>query len=161
MPVVELLVCGEALRGDDGVAAAIVDALPRATAAMTRVRPVGQLMPDDLLGDGAPVIVIDAVDGPPAGEVIDLELPAIAAREPGDFVPSSCHALPLTMVVGIANQLRASPLQGRFVGIAGTDWEIGAALSPTVAISVPEAAERVAHWVRRLSAQEGRGGECA
>jgi hydrogenase maturation protease len=157
---VELLLCGEAARGDDAVATAIVDALPSATAAMVRVRQVGQLMPDDLLTDGSPVIVIDAVDGPPAGEVIDLDLRAVAELTP-DFVPSSCHALPLPLVVGIAARLRTPPLEGRFVGVAGGSWDIGAGLSSAVADSVPHAADRVAHWVRQLSATSPRAEQCA
>ena len=65
---VVLLVCGEPMRGDDGVAQAVLDVLSPETRRLTDVREVGQLMPDDLCDVGdAPVVLLDAVDGIAAG----------------------------------------------------------------------------------------------
>jgi hypothetical protein len=69
---VTLLVCGDPMRGDDAVAGAILGALPATSRHLADIRDVSGLMPDDLLGAEGPLIILDAVHGPPAGTVVDL-----------------------------------------------------------------------------------------
>jgi hydrogenase maturation protease len=148
---VELLVCGDLLRGDDGVGAAVVRGIAPDVAEMASVRAVGQLMPDDLLSQAGPVIVVDAVHGPPPGELVDVDL-AEVQHVADSIVPSSCHALPLPMVIGIARHLAPGPLEGRFIGVAGREWEIGSDLSPETAAGVGAAAVLVETWIRQFAA---------
>jgi hydrogenase maturation protease len=153
---VTLLICGEAMRGDDGVADIVLAALPASTRALADVRPVGQLMPDDLLDCEGPVIMVDAVDGPPPGEIVDLPLSALLAADSG-VNPGSSHALPLPITLAVAKQLRGALPEGRFVGLAADSYEIGAGLSPAVRDAVPVCAASLDHWVRVL-AHETRAG---
>ena len=157
---VRLLVCGEPMRGDDAVALVVLDALPEATRRMTDVGMVSQLMPDDLVDGDGPVLILDAVEGPDPGTVVDIPLSALAAAHDRGLAPASSHALPLPITLGVVEQLRGALPDGRLLGIAGDDYAIGAALSPAVAESVAACATRVNHWVRVL-AHERRARTCA
>lgn len=147
---VTVLVCGNPMRGDDAVGRAILGALSPATASLAAIRPLDGLMPDDLVDADGPVIVVDAVHGPPPGEVVDLPLVAVAAPD-RPVGASSSHALGLPAVVAVARALRGGRLEGRFVGVAGASWEHGAALSGVAAAAVPVATRHLAHWIRVLA----------
>ncbi len=147
---VVLLACGEPMRGDDALALAVLDALPPATRGMVEVRNVGQLMPDDLHGLNGAVIILDAVDGPPPGTVVDLPLSALADAHDHGVTPASSHALPLPVTLGIVGQLPGGLPEGRFIGVAGSAYTLGAPLSAIVRDAVPACAARVNHWVRAL-----------
>lgn len=156
MPLVTLLVCGEPMRGDDALALAVLDALPATVRAMADVSHVGQLMPDDLHPHASPVIVLDAVAGPAPGTLVDLPLDRLAAASAGgDFNPASSHALPLLITLGIVEHLPGGLPDGRFVGIGGSDYTLGAGLSPAVRDAIAPCAARVSEWLRVLANQEG------
>lgn len=148
---VTVLVCGEPMRGDDAVAEAVVRALPSPTAELADICRVGGLMPDDLLSAGDAVVVVDAVRGLPAGTVIDVPLDGVGALEADRVAPASSHALPLPAVVAIAEQLGGRRPEGRFVGVAGDGFTLGAALSPGVRDAIEPAAARLDHWIRVLA----------
>lgn len=148
---VTLLVCGEPMRGDDAVADQIVDLLPATTRSLADVRHVGALMPDDLTGASGPVILVDAVHGPPAGTVIDLPIDGLGELVEAGAAPGSTHALPLPMVLGLVEQLTGSLPEGRFIGVAGAGYGLGASLSEAVADAVAPAAARLGHWIRVLA----------
>jgi hydrogenase maturation protease len=150
MRKVVLLACGEPMRGDDALAVAVLDALPATTRAMVEVRPVGQLMPDDLHDVDGAVIVLDAVDGPAPGTVVDLPLSALTDAYDRGVTPASSHALPLPVTLGIVGRLPGGLPEGRFVGVAAADYTLGAPLSTAVRDAVPACAARVNHWVRAL-----------
>ena len=160
MRPVTVLVCGEPMRGDDGVAEAILDHLPPTTHSLLRVEHVGQLTPDHLLAAEGPVILLDAVDGPPAGEVADLPLAALLAASDAGISPASSHGLPLPATIEIVERLAGALPEGRFIGIAGADYRLGAPLSAGVRDAVPRCAERLDHWARVL-AHETRRPTCA
>jgi hydrogenase maturation protease len=146
-----LLACGEPMRGDDALALAVLDELPATTRSMVEIRPIGQLMPDDLHDVGGPVIVLDAVDGPPPGTLVDLPLAALSEAYEHGLSPASSHALPLSVTLGIVGRLPGGLPDGRFVGVAASDYTLGAPLSPVVRAAVPACAARVNHWVRALA----------
>jgi hydrogenase maturation protease len=156
MPPVTLLVCGEPMRGDDALALAVLDALTPSARAMADVRHVGQLMPDDLHPHASPVIVLDAVDGPAPGTLVDLPLDGLAAASAGgDFNPASSHALPLPITLGIVERLSGGLPDGRFLGIGGADYTLGAGLSPAVRDAIAPCAVRLSEWLTVLAKQEG------
>jgi hydrogenase maturation protease len=148
---VVLLACGEPMRGDDALALAVLDELPPTTLAMVDVRPIGQLMPDDLHDLDGAVIVLDAVDGPPPGTVVDMPLSGLSDAYARGLSPASSHALPLPITLGIVGQLPGGLPDGRFVGVAASDYTLGAPLSAAVRAAVPACAARVNHWVRVLA----------
>lgn len=151
MSRVTLLACGEPLRGDDGVARAIVRRLPAATRPLAEVREVGGLMPDDILDAGAPLIVIDAVHGPPPGTLIDLPLAQLAGVADAGPTPSSSHVLPIGTVLGIVERLGGDLSESRFIGVAAADFAMGASLSRPVRRAVEVAAVRCAYWIEILA----------
>ena len=156
MPRVTILVCGEPLRGDDGVALAVADALDRTGDPAIQIRKVGSLMPDDLVAIVGPVVVLDAVVGPAPGSVVDLPLAAVAAD--GSSIPParSSHALPLPATLGIVAHLRDNGLPpGRFLGIAIGRVGFGEQMTPEVAAAIPRAARRLAAWVRVFADTDG------
>jgi hydrogenase maturation protease len=146
---VSVLACGDPLRGDDAVAEAVLRALPATTLRLCDVRQVGGLMPDDLM-DAEPVIVVDAVHGPPPGTVIDLPLSALSELYASGVTPGSSHALPMPLVLGIVDRIAGRLPDGRFLGVAGEDFTLGAPLSALVERAVPGCAARLNHWVRVL-----------
>lgn len=157
---VTLLVCGDPMRGDDAVAAAILDALPARTLRLFDVEYVGQLMPDDLLAASGPLILVDAVEGPKPGQIVDLPLASLLQAHAAGISPASSHALPLPITLAIAERLAGGLPAGRFVGVAGAGYAIGAPLTPAVRDAVPHCAERLNHWIRVL-AHETRSPACA
>jgi hydrogenase maturation protease len=150
MRPVTVLVCGDTMRGDDGVGAAIVDALAPTTEHLATVRHVGGLMPDDLVDVEGPVIIVDAACGPPPGEVVDLPLDAIGSTS-GPVGIGSSHAIPLPAVLEMARAMSGGHLEGRFVGIAGSRWQLGQPLSAEVRAALPAASAHLAHWIRVLA----------
>ena len=148
---VTLLLCGEPMRGDDAVAERIVDLLPATTRSLADVCHVGALMPDDLIGAGAPVILVDAVHGLPPGSVIDLPIDGLTELVEAGIAPGSTHALPLPMVLALVEQLAGRLPAGRFIGVAGAGYGLGSPLSEEVAEAVGPAAARLGHWVRVLA----------
>ena len=151
MRTVTILVCGDAMRGDDGVAAEILRRLPPTTLHLADVRHVGGLMPDDLLAAPEPIIVLDAVAGPTPGEVIDLPLGRLRAGSGAALAPHSSHGLPMQAVLAIAERIGGELPGGRFIGIAGDEFGIGTAISDAAMAAVPLAAARLGHWVRVLA----------
>jgi hydrogenase maturation protease len=160
MQRITIFVCGDPLRGDDAVADALVRALPGTTRGLSEAIAVGGLMPDDLLDHPGPVIVVDAVRGLPPGTVVDLPLSAVRGLVEAGVTPGSSHALPLPTVLGVVEAICGSALAGRFIGVAGEDFGIGAALSGSVRAAVEPGAARLGHWIRAL-AHGGRAAACA
>jgi hydrogenase maturation protease len=151
MARVTLLVCGEAMRGDDALALRAVAALPAEVSALAEIREIGQLSPDELLDAPAPVIVVDAVSGPPPGELVDMALGDVARMGDGAPHAASTHALPLATAIGLSIRLRGSAPEGRFLGMAGAEYGIDLPLSPVVADALPRLTDAIARWIRDLS----------
>jgi hydrogenase maturation protease len=148
------------MRGDDAVAAAVVNAMPPTTRRLIEAVHVGGLMPDDLVAAVPPVIVIDAVHGLPAGVVVDRPLDELADLFDAGITPGSSHALPLPMVLKIVERLNGALPEGRFIGVAGEAFGLGMGLSDRVAGAVDPAASVLNHWIRVL-AHERRAVACA
>ena len=151
MRPVTVLVCGEPLRGDDGVANAVIQHLPPATHSLLRIEHVGLLTPDHLLAAEGPVILLDAVDGPPAGTIVEMPLSTLREASDAGISPASSHGLPLQASIEIVERLSGTPLDGRFIGVAGADFRLGAPLSAAVHAAVPDCAQRLNHWARALA----------
>lgn len=158
---VRVLVCGEPMRGDDAVAEAVVDALPPATRRLSDVRVIGGLMPDHLTDADGPIILVDAVHGPPAGTIIDLPLADLPGAFDAGMTPGSSHALPLPMVLGLARAMTGADPDGRFIGVAGADFALGAPLSAAVRQAVGPGAARLNHWIRVLAHARRETSTCA
>jgi hydrogenase maturation protease len=135
---VEILVCGNADRADDGVGIAVAEALRDRLPADVRLRIVGQLQIDDLLAiaPGAAIIVIDAATGVRGGRVVELPLDGLLARD-DDFRPRSSHALGFREVLGVADVIRGHPLVGRIVAVGGVRFGPGGLMSPSVLRAIP------------------------
>ncbi|MFL5774807.1 MAG: hydrogenase maturation protease [Chloroflexota bacterium] len=148
-----ILACGDPSRGDDGAGLAVADRLARSGCADARIRRVGQLQAEDLIAALAhgPCIVVDAVRGGEAGQVVELPLGGLASAS-SDVVPASTHALPVDVTVRLAEALGADVELGTFVGVGGHAFELGAGLSPEVAQGIDAAAAAIE---RRLVAPRG------
>jgi len=139
-----ILVCGDASRGDDGAAIAAVARLERCNPPAIRVRRVGQLEPDDLVSAvaaGGRCLVVDAVRGVEPGRIVEVPLRRLIASDGPQ--PASSHALPLEIVIGLAEALGADIDRAVFVGIGGRSFELGAGLSPAVIAALDEAAATI------------------
>jgi hydrogenase maturation protease len=139
-----VLVCGDASRGDDGAAIAAAARLEHGGFRTTRVRRVGQLEPDDLvsaLAAGGRCLVVDAVRGVEPGRIVEVPLRRLTTSDGPQ--PASSHALPLEIVIGLAEALGADIDRAVFIGIGGRSFELGAGLSPAVVAALDEAAETI------------------
>ena len=128
-PILRILVCGSADRGDDGAALnAVAHVLPRLDQRIRQqleVRRCVQLDATDLISitDGESCLVLDTVVGVDAGQVVELELDDLADR--ATVAPRSSHALPIDQTLGIARACRGTLPPGKFVGIGGKWFGFG------------------------------------
>ena len=140
-PKVRIIVCGNADRGDDGVApvaiAALLPTLPLPLLETLDVREATELRVEDLtdLPAEAGCLIVDAVAGVEPGRVVRLRLQELEER-PG-FTPRSSHQLPIHLVVGLAGILRGRPVDGTFVGLGGLEFGYGTPLSAVARAAVP------------------------
>ena len=151
-----ILVCGDPSRGDDGAAIAAVSRLPAELAVRVTVHTVGRLEADELaaatrLGS---CLVLDAVRGVEPGTVVELPLADLLADDAP--APATSHAVPFSLVIGLAEALGADLARATFLGIGGADFTLGAPLSEPVRAGLDGFAVRVA-W----AAVEGGAAPCA
>jgi len=149
-PVI-VFACGDELRGDDAVALAAVEGLPGDVLERVDLRMVGALAPEHLtaLAPGARIVILDAVVGPPPGQLVELDL-AELGRAAATAVHST-HQLPLAQVVALAEVLRGEPVAGRFVGLGIASVSHGSGMSEPVAMALPALREAVARAVLALA----------
>lgn len=145
--------CGDPLRGDDSAAPLAVKALPAEVQARADIRLVGALEAAYLVGlpAGVRAVIVDAVVGPPAGRVVEMELAEMSGRAER-VVTTSSHQLPLDQVVALAQLLRDEPVEGRLVGVGIESVSLGAALSESVSAALPALRDAVARAIVELGA---------
>jgi hydrogenase maturation protease len=167
-PTVRIVVCGNADRGDDGVAlatvATLLPSLPRGLLLRIEVRRCLELRVEDLvdLPPGVSCLLLDAVAGVEAGRVVQLTLEELIGRPA--FKPRSSHQLPIELVLGLAGRLRNEPVCGTFIGLAGHGFGYGAPLSPVVRAAMPAFRKAIERELHHLALHEralgvARGGE--
>ncbi|MGW2033879.1 hydrogenase maturation protease [Streptomyces spinosus] len=146
---------GNALRGDDGVGPAVVEAL------RSRV-PDGTIL---TVSDGEParmldlwrgadaVVVVEALRAHPAspGELHTLTAGEAAARSGGT---ASTHALGLGECLALAEALDRLPPRLVVHAMEVADVQLGARLSEPVRSALPELVDRVAASVRQAHGKE-------
>lgn len=156
-PLVRLLVCGNADRGDDGAAlsavATLLPALPAAMLERLEVRRCGHLRPEDLLDvrAGEVCILVDAAMGIAPGHVVTVPLRTVT----GDMstpTPRSSHELPIDGVLEEARARRPGGLpEGSFVGIGGRRFGYGRPLSRSVRLNMHAFQEAIAAELARVT----------
>ena len=146
-PTVRIIVCGNADRGDDGIAlatiATLLPTLPRGLLLRLEVRRCLELRVEDLvdLPEGVSCLILDAVAGLEPGTVVRLSLSELAERPP--FTPRSSHQLSIDLVVGLAGVMRDRPVEGTFIGVAGRGFAFGAPLSRVARTAMPAFREAI------------------
>lgn len=140
----EVLVCGSANGGDEGVGLVLAADLRRRLAADVRVRTVGQLGVDDLLAipPRAGVVVVDAATGVRGGRVVEVPLKGLVDRH-DELRPRCSRALAFPEVLGVAEVIRGHPLRGVIVLVGGVRFGPGGDLSPSVRRALPAMASAV------------------
>ena len=140
-PVVRIVVCGNADRGDDGAAlsavATLLPTLPHRLLAKVEVRRCLELHVEDLLDlpAGVACLILDAVAGVDPGTIVRSPISDLLVRPA--FTPRSSHELPIDLVVGLAEIIREAPVVGTFVGVGGHGFDYGAPLSRAVRAAIP------------------------
>jgi hydrogenase maturation protease len=149
---VTLYACGDPLRGDDALGHVLAASLSPQVLALAEVRVVGALEPEHLTAMplGARVIIVDAVVGPPAGTIVELDLGALASQA-RRVTTTSSHQLPLDRVVALAQALRDEPLEGCLVGVGIGSVAIGRGIGEEVRAALPALQDAVARAVESLS----------
>ncbi|HEY2386503.1 MAG TPA: hydrogenase maturation protease [Candidatus Binatia bacterium] len=144
-PRARIIALGQDAAGDDGVGFAILEWLRRHPLGddveLVRAREDVALV--GLLETPAPVVLIDAVLGTPAGEVLAFAPEDLAARA---SLVVSTHGLGIAQAIELARVLAPDEVSSciRIVGVTiarPQRYEQG--LSPAVAAAVPRAGERV------------------
>jgi hydrogenase maturation protease len=139
--LVDILVCGSAGRGDDGLASAAAPAIRASLPRDARLKLVGTLAIDDLLAvtGGAGVVIVDAATGIPPGEIVTLPLTGLIGRD--GIRTCFSNALSFREVVGLAELLRGMPLVGQIVVVGSARSTPGKPLSRAVSAAIPELVE--------------------
>jgi hydrogenase maturation protease len=147
-----LLVCGERMREDDGVAEAAVALLPDDVRALAQIELIGLLSVESLLDipEGSAVVVADAAAGVAAGQVVSMPLEAIARD---GAVPATTHVMPPDEVIALAAELAGRMPRGVFVGMGGAEFGFGEELSATVKAALPEYVAALAAAIRTLAGE--------
>lgn len=142
---VRVIGLGQAAAGDDGVGGAVVRALrERGTHHEIEIHELAEASAlVALLTPDVPVILVDAVLGAPAGQVVELNPAELELHAP---LRLSSHGLGVVEAIDLARVLNDGadlpPLRIVAVTIARPE-QYGHGLSPAVAAAVPLAAERV------------------
>ena len=140
-----VIALGQAAAGDDGVGLAVLEALRThgVPAGVELVRAPEDVALVSLLETRAPVVIVDAVLGSPAGEVLEL-LPADLARRGARAV--STHGIGVPEAVALARALAPAAVSPSIRVVAVTierPARYEQRLSPAVAAALPRAVERV------------------
>ena len=147
LAAIRLVACGNADRGDDGLAwkavRPLAERLPAEVAVAVEVRRATELRVEDLLDlvPGQSLVIVDAVSGVEPGTVVRFpldELPLATGRGgAGRPAPRSSHQLPIEVVLGLAETLLERRIEGVFVGLGGGSFGIGEPLSEIVTEALP------------------------
>jgi hydrogenase maturation protease len=145
MTIARVIGLGQAAAGDDGVGLAVLDALGArgVPAGVELVRAPEDTALVALLETAVPVILVDAVLGSPAGEVLELD-PAELAQRNGRAV--STHGIGVADAVELARTLVPDGVAPSIRVVAVTierpaRYEVR--LSPAVAAALPRAVAHV------------------
>jgi hydrogenase maturation protease len=151
-PTVWLLVCGERMREDDGVAEVAAEMLPVDVRALAHVELVGMLSVEILLDvpEDAAIVVADAAAGVAPGQIVTLALSAVARD--GAF-PATTHVMPPDQVISLAAELGGRMPRGVFVGVGGAEFGFGEELSVAVKAALPDYVAALANAIRALATE--------
>jgi hydrogenase maturation protease len=150
-PRARIVALGQPAAGDDGVGFAVVEHL-RQSPASENLELLGAAEDAalvDLLATEAPVILVDAVLGEPAGRVLVLSPDDLEARGPS---PVSTHGLGAARVIALARALNPETTSPSIRIVAVTISRppgYATQLSPVVAAAVPAAAARVQSLIEK------------
>jgi len=153
-PSVRIVVCGNADRGDDGVAlaaaATLLPTLAGDLGSCLEIRRRPDLRVEDLvdLRRGEHCLIIDAITGVAPGEVVVRSLDALDG--PPGFSARSSRELPIELVVGLAAVIREEAINGSFVGLGGQRWSYGTPLSRSARAGLPAFRAAIAREIERL-----------
>jgi Ni,Fe-hydrogenase maturation factor len=96
-----------------------------------------------------------------AGTLVDVPLTGLSDACAGGLSPSSSHALPIPLTLGVVERLAGKLPEGRFLGVGAASYAIGAPLSPPVRDAVAACSERLGAWIRALGGESRRADACA
>ncbi|MEZ4451290.1 MAG: hydrogenase maturation protease [Nannocystaceae bacterium] len=154
--IVRVIALGSPHGGDDEAALRAAAALAAGSGGAFEVtiagRPGVGLV--DLLAGDAPVLLLDVVrSGARPGAVVDVSLTSLVDRSlPLD--PVSSHGFGPAEALRLACALGRPTPRGRFVGVEGQRFEVGAPLSPEVEASLPEMIAAARQAISALSRGE-------
>ena len=144
-PRARIIALGQDAAGDDGVGLAILEWLRTRPVpdGVELVRAAEDVALVELLETSAPVVLIDAVLGTPAGEVLAFAPEDLAA---GPALAVSTHGMGVAKAIALARVLAPAKVSRsiRIVGVTiARPQRYEQRLSPAVAAAVPCAGERV------------------
>jgi hydrogenase maturation protease len=136
---------GNPLRGDDGVAHAVLRRLERRGGFAARVEAAHQLTPEmaPLVAESAAVLFVDASTTLPPGEV------RIEAVSAGDGAQPLTHHLSPDTLLLLAERLYGRAPRAWLLTIGAASMELGEGLTPAIEAAAEEAAGHVLSWLRR------------
>lgn len=144
-----VIALGQAAAGDDGVGFAVAEELRRrgvaADVELMRAPEATALIA--LLETPAQVVLVDAAQATPPGEVLELGPDDLAAQQVRCL---SSHGMTVGDVIGLARELSGDRISPRIRIVAVTIARpegLGHGLSPVVAAAVDRAADRVLELV--------------
>ncbi|MCL1838042.1 MAG: hydrogenase maturation protease [Propionibacteriaceae bacterium] len=146
---ITVLGVGNPIMGDDGVGLALLAAVqelcPDSRVEFIDGGTVGMaLLPT--VQDASRLLILDAVAGQTAGEVVELEDDQIARL---GFTKLSPHQVDLLDVFAAARLLGREPDLVKVIGVVPESVELRLELSPVVAAAVPAAAAKAAAVISR------------
>ncbi len=153
MSRVRVIALGSPHGGDDEVALGFAGELALADVELVLAgRPGAGLV--ELLDTELPVVLLDVIrSGAPAGTIVQLSLAELRERALAIEQVSS-HGFGPAEALRLAAALGRPTPRGRFLGIEGANFELGAPLSPAVAAALPELRRRARAAILELGELE-------
>jgi Ni,Fe-hydrogenase maturation factor len=127
---VVVFACGDPRLNGESVATLVCEELPPETLAKADIKLIGPMRAEYLrdLPPGTRAVIVDGMDGPAPGEIVDIPFIDMSGREE-PVLTTSNHKGPLDEIVAVAQLLRDEPVVGRFIGVGIQPVERG--LAPT------------------------------
>ncbi len=132
---------GNPLRGDDGVAAAVIAHLKAEDIPAYEFDGDGAELMETWVGQGRVIVIDAASSGAPAGTLHRFE--ANVEELPKNFFRHSTHQFGVAEAVEMARVLNQLPGHLTVYGIEGVDFGFGSRLSPDVEAAVQDVVQQI------------------
>ncbi len=142
---------GNEFRGDDAIGIKLIQLLSASHSAladfMIESSDATRLLES---WDGRDLILIDAImtEQASAGKIHTFD--SLDALFKNDEILFTTHSIDLSTVLELGLLLKKTPKSFFFIGVEGSEWGIGAEISPTLTMKIPELIKIISDQIKQI-----------